>query len=225
MRSWIGCAALLLLAAPLDAAAQAAIEGDGASALGVALRRLGTTKRVLMVAAHPDDENTALIAELALGAGADVAYLSLTRGEGGQNLIGPELQEGLGLIRTEELLAARRLDGARQFFTRAYDYGYSKSAEEAFAQWPSDSLLADVVTVVRRYRPDVIVSVFSGTPADGHGQHQAAGILARQAFTAAGDPTRFPAQMRNGLSAHAPAYLFQALYRPPDEPPLVVPTG
>jgi hypothetical protein len=110
-------------------AAQAEIEGDGAAALGVALRRLGTTKRVLMIAAHPDDENTALIAELALGDGADVAYLSLTRGEGGQNLIGPELQEGLGLIRTEELLAARRLDGARQFFTRAYDFGFSKSAQ------------------------------------------------------------------------------------------------
>src|SRR5690606_22255376 len=117
---------------------------------------------------------------LALGDGADVAYLSLTRGEGGQNLIGPELQEGLGLIRTGELLAARRLDGATQFFTRAYDYGFSKSADEAFTQWPRDSLLADVVHVIRHYRPDVVVSVFSGTPADGHGQHQAAGILARE---------------------------------------------
>src|SRR5690606_6672075 len=141
MYSRLGAAALaLLVLLPFDAAAQAAIEADGAPALGVALRRLGTTKRVLMIAAHPDDENTALIAELALGDGADVAYLSLTRGEGGQNLIGPELQEGLGLIRTEELLAARRLDGARQFFTRAYDYGFSKSAEEAFTQWPRDSL-------------------------------------------------------------------------------------
>ncbi|MGH7466243.1 MAG: PIG-L family deacetylase, partial [Longimicrobiales bacterium] len=121
MRSRLGLAALLFLVLlPLDLAAQAVIEGDGAAGLGVALRRLGTTKRVLMIAAHPDDENTALIAELALGEGADVGYLSLTRGEGGQNLIGPELQEGLGLIRSEELLAARRLDGARQFFTRAY---------------------------------------------------------------------------------------------------------
>lgn len=225
MRSRLGLAALLLFLLPLDAPAQAVIEGDGAAELGVALRRLGTTKRVLMIAAHPDDENTALIAELALGDGADVAYLSLTRGEGGQNLIGPELQEGLGFIRSEELLAARRLDGARQFFTRAYDYGFSKSADEAFTQWPRDSLLADVVEVVRRYRPDVIVSVFSGTPSDGHGQHQAAGIMAREAFGAAGDPARFPGQIARGLKPHAPAYLFQALYRPPADPPIRISTG
>lgn len=225
MLSRLGLAALLLFLLPLDAPAQAIIEADGAAELGVALRRLGTTKRVLMVAAHPDDENTALIAELALGDGADVAYLSLTRGEGGQNLIGPELQEGLGLIRSEELLAARRLDGARQFFTRAYDYGFSKSADEAFTQWPRDSLLADVVAVVRRYRPDIIVSVFSGTPADGHGQHQAAGIIAREAFTAAADPSRFPGQLTLGIEPHAPTYLFQALYRPPADPPLRVATG
>jgi LmbE family N-acetylglucosaminyl deacetylase len=225
MRSRLGLAALLLFLLPLDAPAQAIIESAGAAELGVALRRLGTTKRVLMVAAHPDDENTALLAELALGDGADVAYLSLTRGEGGQNLIGPELQDGLGLIRSEELLAARRLDGARQFFTRAYDYGFSKSAEEAFTQWPRDSLLADVVEVVRRYRPDIIVSIFSGTPADGHGQHQAAGVMARAAFTAAADPSRFPAQVARGLAPHAPAYLLQALYRPPPEPPIQVPTG
>ncbi|HEX6132796.1 MAG TPA: PIG-L family deacetylase [Longimicrobiales bacterium] len=218
----VALAVLCLL--PLDAAAQA-IESDGAAALGVALRRLGTTKRVLMIGAHPDDENTALIAELALGDGADVAYLSLTRGEGGQNLIGPELQEGLGLIRSEELLAARRLDGARQFFTRAYDYGFSKSADEAFTQWPRDSLLADVVEVVRRYRPDIIVSVFGGTSADGHGQHQAAGIMARAAFEAAADPARYPAQLARGLTPHAPAYLFHAMYRPPQDPPLRLATG
>lgn len=225
MPSRLGLAALLLLLLPLDAPAQAIIEADGAAELGVALRRLGTTKRVLMVAAHPDDENTALIAELALGDGADVAYLSLTRGEGGQNLIGPELQEGLGLIRSEELLAARRLDGARQFFTRAYDYGFSKSADEAFTQWPRDSLLADVVEVVRRYRPDIIVSIFSGTPADGHGQHQAAGIMAREAFAAAADPSRYPGQIARGLAPHGASYLFQALYRPPADPPLRFGTG
>src|SRR5690606_34695217 len=124
---------------PAAAVAQPAGELQGAAELGLALRRLGTTKRVLMIGAHPDDENTAVLSELALGDGADVAYLSLTRGEGGQNLIGPELEEALGLIRTEELLAARRLDGAAQFFTRAYDYGFSKSADEAFTQWPRDS--------------------------------------------------------------------------------------
>ncbi|CAN5645568.1 hypothetical protein BH23GEM9_BH23GEM9_07220 [soil metagenome] len=215
--------AVPMTAAPL--AGQAAIEGDGAAALGVSLRRLGTVKRVLMIAAHPDDENTALIAELALGDGADVAYLSLTRGEGGQNLIGPELQEGLGLIRTEELLAARRLDGALQFFSRAYDFGFSKSAAETFGHWPRDTILADVVEVIRRYRPDIVVSVFSGTPADGHGHHQAAGTLAREAFAAAADPARFVEHAARGLRPHQSHYLFQALYRPPPNPPLSLVTG
>ena len=216
---------VLLLSGGEPIAGQAPGDGDGAAAMGVALRRLGTTKRALMIAAHPDDENTAVIAELALGGGADVAYLSLTRGEGGQNLIGPELQEGLGLIRSEELLAARRLDGARQFFTRAYDYGFSKSAAEAFRQWPMDTLLADVVEVVRRYRPDIIIAIFSGTPADGHGQHQASGILARAAFAAAADSTRFPTQLARGLRPHRAHYLFHASYRPSPDAPLRLSTG
>jgi LmbE family N-acetylglucosaminyl deacetylase len=224
-RCMVALLALAVSVVPAGLTAQAPVEGDGAAALGVALRRLATTKRVLMIAAHPDDENTALIAELALGDGADVAYLSLTRGEGGQNLIGPELQEGLGLIRSEELLAARRLDGARQFFTRAYDYGFSKSADEAFTQWPRDSLVADVVSVIRRYRPDVIVSIFSGTPDDGHGQHQAAGIVARDAFAAAADPARFPDQIAAGLAPHAARYLFQSMWRPPQDPPIRLATG
>lgn len=170
----------IVLAAPAASVAQQPTpEYEGAVALGLELRRLGTAKRVLMVGAHPDDENTQLLSALALGQGAEVAYLSLTRGEGGQNGIGPELQEGLGLIRTEELLAARRLDGAEQYFTRAYDYGFSKSADEAFRHWPRQALLQDVVAVIRHFRPDVVISVFSGTERDGHGQHQAAGILAR----------------------------------------------
>jgi LmbE family N-acetylglucosaminyl deacetylase len=201
------------------------LEHEGAAALGLALRRLGTTKRVLMIGAHPDDENTALLAELALGAGADVAYLSLTRGEGGQNLIGPELQEALGVIRSEELLAARRLDGARQFFTRAYDFGFSRSAEETLRHWPLDSVLSDVVEIIRGYRPDVIVSVFSGTPEDGHGHHQAAGILAREALDAAPDPARFPEQLQRGLAPHRVHHLFQSMWRPPPNPPLTVSTG
>jgi LmbE family N-acetylglucosaminyl deacetylase len=215
-----------LATAPAPASGQATLtEGDGAVALGVALRRLGNTKRVLMIGAHPDDENTALLAELALGDGADVAYLSLTRGEGGQNLIGPELQEALGIIRTEELLAARRLDGARQFFSRAYDFGFSKSAEETLRHWPRDSIVGDVVEVIRRYRPDIVVSIFSGTPADGHGHHQAAGIIAREAFDAAGDPARFPAHAARGLAPHRAHYLFQSLWRPPPEPPFTLATG
>lgn len=199
--------AALLVAAPV-AAQQPETEYEGATALGLALRRLGPTQRVLMIAAHPDDENTSVLATLALGGGADVAYLSLTRGDGGQNGIGPELQESIGLIRSEELLAARRLDGATQFFTRAYDYGFSKSADEAFLHWPRDSVLKDAVTVIRRYRPDVVVSVFSGTPRDGHGQHQAAGIVAHEAFEAAGDPARFPELTAAGLPPHRPAKLY-----------------
>jgi LmbE family N-acetylglucosaminyl deacetylase len=192
--------AALLGSLPAAAAAQAAGDYEGAAALGLSLRRLGTTGRVLMIGAHPDDEDTPLLSALALGHGADVAYLSLTRGEGGQNGIGPELGEALGILRTEELLAARRVDGARQFFTRAYDFGFSKNADEAFRHWPRDSVLKDVVETIRVYRPDVIVAVFSGTPADGHGQHQVSAILAREAFDAAADPSRFPEQIAAGLA-------------------------
>ena len=167
----------------------------GVAALASTLRQLGSNKRVLMVGAHPDDEDTQLLVLLSRGWGAQAAYLSLTRGEGGQNLIGPELGPELGIIRTEELLAARELDGARQFFTRGYDFGFSKSAEETFRFWPRDSILKDVVDVIRRFRPQVIIAVFSGTPADGHGQHQVSGMIARQAFDllrdSAGGPVKF----------------------------------
>ena len=160
-------------------------------ALDQDLRMLGHYKRVLMIGAHPDDEDTELLTVLVRGMGAEAAYLSLNRGEGGQNLIGPELGEALGLIRTEELLAARRLDGARQYFTRAYDFGYSKTLEETWRHWPRDTVLKDVVRIVRRFRPQIIVSVFSGTSRDGHGQHQAAGWAAHEAFRIAGDSSRF----------------------------------
>lgn len=216
--------AVLLLAVAAPATAQST-EYDGAAALGLSLRRLGTTARVLHIGAHPDDENTSLLAALSLGQGVDVAYLALTRGEGGQNGIGPELQEGLGLIRSEELIAARRFDGAEQFFTRAYDYGYSKSAEEAFRHWPRDSILADVVAVIRTYRPDAVVAVFTGTPSDGHGQHQASGILAREAVLAAGDPSRFPAQIAAGLRPHQPARFFRSSRFSPEEATVSLETG
>jgi LmbE family N-acetylglucosaminyl deacetylase len=214
--------AILPGAAPLQAQEP---EGNGATALGVALRKLGQTGRVLMIGAHPDDENTALLAELALGHGADVAYLSLTRGEGGQNLIGPELQEALGLIRTEELLAARRMDGARQYFSRAYDFGFSKNAEETFRNWPREELLGDVVETIRRFRPDIIITVFGGTPADGHGHHQAAGMLAREGFRAAADPARYPDQVARGAAPHAARALYHAPFRPVASPTLTVATG
>src|SRR3954468_19084275 len=201
----------LLPAAPPALRAQDGIgEYRGAAALGLALRRLGNTERVLMIGAHPDDEDTQLLAGLALEQGADVAYLSLTRGEGGQNGIGPELHEALGLLRTEELLAARRVDGATQFFTRAYDFGFSKNADEAFRHWPREEVLRDVVGVIRLWRPDVIVAVFTGTPRDGHGQHQVSAIIAREAFGVAGDSTRFPEQIAAGLHAFQPAKYYQS---------------
>jgi LmbE family N-acetylglucosaminyl deacetylase len=204
--------AILGLAGPVAASAQT-MEGTGVVATGLLLRQMDGVKRVLMIAAHPDDEDTSLLTTLARGWGAETAYLALTRGDGGQNLIGPELWEGLGIVRTGELLAARELDGGSQFFTRAFDYGYSKSAEEALALWPREELLADVVWVVRKYRPQVIVSVFSGTPRDGHGQHQAAGIMAREAYAAAGDPNRFPEQLALGVEAWAPDKLYQTSRR------------
>ncbi len=171
----------------------------GAAALGELVSGLSVSGRVLVIAAHPDDEDNQLIAWLATGRHVETAYLSLTRGDGGQNLIGNELGQSLGAIRTEELLAARRIDGGRQFFSRAYDFGFSKSAAESFAQWPHDSVLQDVVTVVRAFRPHVIVAIFTGTPRDGHGQHQVSGIVAREAYDLAGDTVRFPRAATAGL--------------------------
>jgi LmbE family N-acetylglucosaminyl deacetylase len=201
-----------LLAFATNATAQLPSEDyRGVVATGLALRELATTKRVLLIAAHPDDEDTQLLSVLRLGQGADVAYLSLTRGEGGQNSIGGELGPALGILRTGELLAARKLDRAEQFFTRAYDFGYSKTAEETLSHWPKDSILADVVAVVRRFRPDIIVAVFTGTPSDGHGHHQVSGLLAREAFQAAADPSRFADQLRDPtLRPHRALKLFHS---------------
>ncbi|MBI1899021.1 MAG: PIG-L family deacetylase [Acidobacteria bacterium] len=181
-----------VLAAPLAAQPRLA----GAPALKLALERLKVTGSVLMIAAHPDDENTELLATFALGRKLRTGYLSLTRGEGGQNLIGPEQGPLLGLIRTRELLAARPIDGAEQFFTRAIDFGYSKTAGEALRKWGREQVLGDVVWVIRNFQPDVIVARFSGTPRDGHGHHQASAILAREAFSAAAGRGRFPEQLQ-----------------------------
>jgi LmbE family N-acetylglucosaminyl deacetylase len=215
---------LSILGGPPPAAGQAPRE-SGLVATGLLLRQMDGVKRVLMIGAHPDDEDTSLLAALSRRYGAETAYLALTRGEGGQNLIGPELWEGLGIIRTGELEAARHLDGGRQFFTRAFDFGYSKRADEALTLWPRDELLHDVVWIIRKYRPQVVVAVFSGTPRDGHGQHQAAGIMAREAFEAAGDPSRFPEQLAEGVEAWAPAKLFELTWRRPEASTVTVPTG
>lgn len=198
---------------------------EGIVGTGLLLRRLDGVKRVLMIGAHPDDEDTSLLAALSRGMGVETAYLSLSRGEGGQNLIGPELDEGLGLVRTGELLAARALDGGRQYFTRAFDFGYSKTAEETFRYWPKEEILRDVTWVVRTFRPQVIVSVFSGTPRDGHGHHQVAGIMAHEVFDVAGDPSRFPEQVAAGATAWAPLKLYLSTRRNPQESTAGIETG
>jgi len=162
----------------------------GIMGLGQALKRLNRTASVLMIGAHPDDEDTALLSYLARGENARTAYLSLTRGDGGQNILGPELGEALGLIRTEELIQARKLDGAQQFFTRAYDYGFSKTLAEARGKWDEKIILCDAVRIIREFRPLVVVSQFSGTPLDGHGQHQYAGYISPLAVKAAADPAQ-----------------------------------
>src|SRR5271165_6553248 len=162
---------------------------------------------VLYIAAHPDDENTQLIAYLARGRNYRTAYLSLTRGDGGQNVIGPEFFEELGVIRTLELLAARRLDGGRQFFTRAIDFGFSKSPSETLSIWDRQQVLADIVQIIRTFRPDVLVTRFS-PQGGGHGHHTASAILAVEAFKLAGDPKAFPKQIGE-LTAWQPKRLLQ----------------
>ncbi|MDF2438948.1 MAG: LmbE family protein [Bacteroidota bacterium] len=161
------------------------------------LMKLKNATSVLYIAAHPDDENTRLLGYLANEQKARTGYLSLTRGDGGQNLVGKEQGELLGLIRTQELLAARRTDGAEQFFTRANDFGFSKNPEETFSFWNKDSVLSDVVLAIRRFRPDVIICRFPTTGEGGHGHHTASAILAVEAFDAAADPKRFPEQLKS----------------------------
>jgi LmbE family N-acetylglucosaminyl deacetylase len=159
------------------------------------LKKLNTVGSVLYIAAHPDDENTRLLGYLAKEKKLRTGYLSLTRGDGGQNLIGKEQSELLGLIRTQELLAARRVDGAEQFFTRANDFGFSKNPEETFSIWNKESILSDVVWAIRKFKPDVIICRFPTTGEGGHGHHTASAILAVEAFEAAADASKFPSQL------------------------------
>lgn len=166
------------------------------SAIYGELLNLKETTSVLYIAAHPDDENTRLLTYLANGRHMRTAYLSLTRGDGGQNLIGDEQGAELGLIRTQELLAARKVDGTRQFFTRAVDFGYSKSAEETLQLWEHDSILADVVWVIRNFRPDIIITRFPPDERAGHGHHTASAMLAQEAFDLAANPEVFPEQLQ-----------------------------
>ncbi|MDE3214391.1 MAG: PIG-L family deacetylase [Bacteroidota bacterium] len=163
------------------------------------IKKLKVLASVLYIAAHPDDENNALLPYLAKGKLYRTAYLSLTRGDGGQNLIGDEQGVELGMMRTEELLAARRIDGAGQYFSRAYEFGYSKSAAEALRIWGKEKILSDVVWVIRKFQPDVIIKRFPPDKRAGHGHHAASSILADEAFTAAADPHRFPEQFQYGV--------------------------
>jgi LmbE family N-acetylglucosaminyl deacetylase len=184
----------LLLVFPFLLKAQ--MQQLNAAEIALGISKLNVKGSVLYIAAHPDDENTRLLAYLAKEQKVRTGYLSLTRGDGGQNLIGNEQAELLGLIRTQELLAARQIDGAEQFFTRANDFGFSKTPEESFKIWGKEQILADVVWVIRKFRPDVIITRFPEDARAGHGHHSGSAILAREAFSAAADPKRFPEQLK-----------------------------
>jgi LmbE family N-acetylglucosaminyl deacetylase len=193
MRKTIAFSIFLLLNVCLSA--QAPVSWTSAD-MYLAIRKLNVLGSVLYVAAHPDDENTRLITYLSKDKLYRAGYLSMTRGDGGQNLIGDEQGIDLGLIRTQELLAARRIDGGEQFFTRAFDFGYSKTPDETFTKWDKEKILSDVVWVIRKFQPDVIINRFPTTGEGGHGHHTASGILANEAFAAAADPNRFPEQLK-----------------------------
>jgi LmbE family N-acetylglucosaminyl deacetylase len=221
--------ASLPLIVPSEAAAQVRpIYDQGAAGLGQALKRLQTTASALHTAAHPDDEDSGLLAYLARREQARTAYLSLNRGDGGQNVVGEELFESLGVIRTEELLQARRLDGGSQYFTRVMDYGFSKKREEAARIWGERETLGDMVRAIRLYRPLVIISRFTGTPADGHGQHQLAGYLTPLAFKAAADPNEFAEHFNEGLKPWQAKKLYVSQSfgnNPTNQPTLTLNTG
>src|SRR5580692_6082395 len=167
---------------------------DSSQAILHDLRSFRQMGSVLYVAAHPDDENNQLIAYLARGRHYRMAYLSLTRGDGGQNVLGPEFGDELGVIRTEELLAARHVDGGRQYFSRARDFGFSKDYRETLRIWDRQQVLSDMVRVIREFRPDVLITRFSSIPGRTHGHHTASTVLALEAFKLAGDPEAFPEQ-------------------------------
>ena len=212
---------LMLLGAIATAApALTAIQSPAGRSLGEGraiaqdLRSFGTMGTVLHVGAHPDDENTQLITYLSLGRGYRAAYLSLTRGDGGQNELGRDFDEKLGVARTQELLAARRFDHGRQFFTRAIDFGYSKTPEETLSFWDRDQVLSDVVRVIRQFRPDVIVTRFPVPPGSGgHGHHTASAILAVEAFKLANDPNAYPEQLAQGLTVWQPKRILWNVFR------------
>ena len=216
---------LLLAATPAVAPAQAKPDSNvdahadhyyaplpqetGAAGLKLMLRHLQTTGRLMQTVAHPDDEDGGMLTLEARGKGVSTLLMTLNRGEGGQNKLGSNLFDALGVLRTLELLAADRYYGVEQRFSRVADFGYSKTAEETFQKWQGHDIpLADMVRVIRTFRPDVLVARFSGTDRDGHGHHQASAILTREAFRAAADPKRFPEQIAEGLQPWQPKKLY-----------------
>ncbi|HEY7513125.1 MAG TPA: PIG-L family deacetylase, partial [Vicinamibacteria bacterium] len=205
------------------------IYDTGGAGLVQLIERLPTVASAMHTGAHPDDEDSALIARLARGDHARVAYLALNRGEGGQNVLGPEQGDALGVVRTEELLQARRLDGGEQLFTRVRDFGYTESRPETVASWGGETLaLGDMVRAIRLFRPLVIVSRFTGTTADGHGNHQLAGHLTPIAVQKAGDADAFPEQIAEGLRPWSALKLYVSESFQPNEanePSLRIPTG
>ncbi|MGB9205548.1 MAG: PIG-L family deacetylase, partial [Terriglobales bacterium] len=181
----------------------------GASGLKLMLRRLQTTGRLMQVDAHPDDEDGGMLTLESRGKGVSTLLMTLTRGEGGQNELGSNLFDVLGVVRTLEVLAADRYYGVEQRFSRVADFGYSKTPEETFQKWQGHDIpLADMVRVIRTFRPDVLIARFSGTERDGHGHHQASAILTKEAFRAAADPNRFPEQINEGLQPWQPKKLY-----------------
>ncbi len=195
----------------------------GYAALDRALAKLATHRRLLVIGAHPDDEDTSALALVSRELGGEAAYLSLSRGEGGQNLVGSDLGEALGVLRTEELLAARGVDGARQYFTRAFDFGYTRSLPETLGKWPEEVLLTDAVRVIRRFKPQVVLSVFGNDGSGGHGQHQAAGHTAYLAFAHSAE-----AQRETDAEIGAPwkaAALFRAAWFSPESATVSRPLG
>ncbi len=219
---------VLSLSATLASNTTGAADTDATSspeAIREELRSFGTYATVLHVAAHPDDENTQLITYLARGRGYRMGYLSLTRGDGGQNEIGPEFSERLGVARTQELLAARRIDGGRQFFSRALDFGFSKSVPETLTFWDRKQVVGDAVRVIRGFRPDVVITRFSPEPSGTHAHHTASAVIALEAFKLAGDPNAFPEQLAEGLTPWQPTRILQNGGRGEDQRTLVVQAG
>ena len=217
---------LTVVAFAASGGTQRLAQDEGAAGTWQKLRKLQTTASVMHITAHPDDEHGGTLVWLSRGQGARVSLLTLTRGESGDNAIGPELFDALGLIRTEELLVADRYYGVdRQYFTSAVDYGFSKRLDEALEKWGKQNVLRDVVRVIRQDRPFVVIARFQGNERDGHGNHQAAGLISREAFAAAADPRMFPEQLASGLRPWQPLKLYMGGVRANEDWTIKVDTG